>query len=232
MTHPKRTHIFLEITAFLILLHLIRLGFDQISWRFAGPLTLAVVLIVVVAYLRHRNISLSKIGLVPVRWPKGVLLILPQTILAFVVILTSGIGIALLGEALNIGIFTAEQPDPQLRWGKLEGNTPLFLFWLAILWFAGPAEELVFRGYMISRLRDVLGNSAVAIVVSIVLPALIFGLGHVYYLGWRGLFVTGMIGVTLGVLFLVYRRNIWPLMIAHAAVNSLVFTAQYLGTDF
>lgn len=229
-TNPRAAIAF-EIASFLALLHLVRFGFDYVSWRYAGPLTLATVLTVLAVYLRRRGIGLSKIGLTSISWPKGALLFIPQVFLALFLIGVSGLSVSLLGDALNIGIFTAEQPDPAARFGNLHGNTPLYLSWLAILWFAGPAEEVFFRGYIISRLNDVLGSSALALVISVVFPAVIFGLGHFYYLGWRGVFVTGMIGLTLGVLFLLYRRNLWPLMIAHAMINSAGFTAQYLGAD-
>lgn len=230
-TNP-RAAIATEVLCFLVLLHLIRLGYDQVDWRYAGPLTLATMLPIILVGMHRLGVGLSHIGICSISWPKGVLLLLPQIILAFILIGASGLGTALLGDALGIGIFTAEQPDPQERWGRLRGNTPLFLTWLAIAWFAGPAEEVVFRGYLISRLRDVFGGSAFAYIASVLLPAIIFGLGHVYYQGWRGFFVTGAIGVTLGFLFLLYRRNLWPLMIAHAAFNSMIFTATYFGADF
>ena len=67
--------------------------------------------------------------------------------------------------------------------------------------------------------------------LTIILPALYFGYGHVYYQGLRGLIVTGLIGLMLGVLFVLYKRNLWPLIIAHAVVDSLVFTALFFQLD-
>ena len=230
-THP-RIVIALELAVILAILQLVRFVFDQISWRYAGPVTLVMILVPIVFFMRLRGISLGKIGLAKITWPKGVLLFLPQVLLAFIAIGFAGVGVALVGETLNIGIFSAEQPDPEIRWGQLYGNTPLYLSWLAILWIAGPAEELFFRGYLISRLTEIFGNGTFRAVLSVILPALIFGLGHVYYQGWRGLFVTGAIGLVLGTLFLVYRKNVWPLMVAHAAFNSMIFTGLYLGADF
>ncbi|QFT77417.1 CAAX amino terminal protease self- immunity [Erythrobacter sp. THAF29] len=81
---------------------------------------------------------------------------------------------------------------------------------------------------MIGKLREALGNSTWASALSVLISALIFGLGHVYYLGLRGLVTTGGIAVTLGVLYILHMRNIWPLMIAHAAANTLTFTVVYL----
>ena len=236
MLHFLKTHqrivIALEIFVFLVALHLIRFIYDQISWRYAGPMTLVTILILIFIYMRRYGITVEKIGLASISWPKGVLLLVPQTVLAFILIGVSGVAVAMLGDALNISFFNAEQPDSEIRWGKLYNNTPLYLSWLLILWVSGPAEELFFRGYLISRLSEVLGNSIPALIASVTLPALMFGIGHVYYQGWRGLLVTGAIGLTLGILYLAYRKNLWPLMIAHAAFNSMVFTALYLGADF
>ena len=47
----------------------------------------------------------------------------------------------------------------------------------------------------------------------------------------RGLVMTGAIGFSLGLLFLLYRKNLWPLIIGHALVDSLVFTATYREWD-
>lgn len=43
--------------------------------------------------------------------------------------------------------------------------------------------------------------------------------------------MTGMIGVVLGTLYLVFKRNLWPLILAHALVDSLAFTAMYLDLE-
>ena len=40
-----------------------------------------------------------------------------------------------------------------------------------------------------------------------------------------------MIGVVIGCLFLLYKRNLWPLIIAHAFVDSLGITVMYMGWD-
>ena len=35
----------------------------------------------------------------------------------------------------------------------------------------------------------------------------------------------------VGTLYLLYKRNLWPLILAHGAVDSLAFTAMYLDLD-
>ena len=128
---------------------------------------------------------------------------------------------------------TQEPAGVTERFGAVaEGSLPHYLLWLAIaILAAGLGEEMFFRGYMINRLKDGLGDGIVMTIVSVILPALYFGYGHVYYQGLRGLIVTGLIGLVLGVLFILYKRNLWPLVIAHACVDCLVFTALFFQLD-
>lgn len=204
---------------------------DLAIWRYSGPVSLGMMLGLLFYYLRWREHNFSWIGLIPLRSVKSWLLLVPQILLAFMAIALTGVGIGYGGEALGIDLMQPDASGAKNRFGDMAGNTPLYLSWLAIIWFAGPAEELYFRGFMIGQLRDILGQSKMATVLSIVIPAIIFGVGHMYYLGLRGLFMTGGIALSLGTLFLLYKRNIWPLAIAHAAFNSLTFTAMYLQLD-
>lgn len=219
---------FLGFTVFALAL---KAALDLVAWRYAGPISLVIILVCLGWYLARRNRDLSEIGLVAFDRAKNYWLLPLQTVLAFVAIIATGALVTVLGDATGLAFMEPDREGALSRFGDLKGNTPLFLFWLAILWVAGPAEELFFRGFMINSLGGVFGKSRVATVLSVLIPALIFGAGHMYYQGVRGLFTTGMIGVTLGCLFILYKRNIWPLMIAHAAVNSLVFTLQYLDID-
>ncbi|WP_152434238.1 CPBP family intramembrane glutamic endopeptidase [Erythrobacter sp. THAF29] len=168
------------------------------------------------------------IGLVKIKSRRGFVLLPFQTLLALFAILATASALSLAGEALGLDFMKPDNSRAQDRFGDVAGNTRLYIFWLAIVWFAGPAEELYFRGFMIGKLREALGNSTWASALSVLISALIFGLGHVYYLGLRGLVTTGGIAVTLGVLYILHMRNIWPLMIAHAAANTLTFTVVYL----
>ena len=204
---------------------------DLVVWRYAGPISLVIVLVCVSLYLTRRGIGFDKIGLVRFKAARGYWLLPLQTVFAFIAIVATGALVTIVGNASGLAFMHPDREGALSRFGDLAGNTPQFLFWLAILWVAGPAEELFFRGFMMNALADVLGKSWVANVLSVLIPALIFGAGHMYYQGVRGLFTTGLIGISLGCLFLAYKRNVWPLMIAHASVNTLVFTLQYLEIE-
>ncbi len=211
--------------------HLLKSVLDPVIWRYSGPVSLGIMLVALFFYLRWRRCSWSWIGLVPLNSKKQLVRLPAQVLLAFIAIPATGLALGLCGEALGIEFMRPDAAGAENRFGDLAGNTALYLTWLSILWFAGPAEELYFRGFMIGQLQDIFGPSRLATALTIVIPALIFGAGHMYYLGLRGFVMTGGIGVTLGCLYVLYNRNIWPLMIAHAAFNSLTFTALYREWD-
>lgn len=211
--------------------YFLKVGLDEFIWRYSGPVSLVIQLVLIFGYLRWRGASWSWIGLVPLNSRRKLMLLPLQTFLAFIAIPVSGLALGFGGEAIGLDFMKPDASGAENRFGDLAGNTPLYMTWVAILWIAGPAEELYFRGFMIGQLREVLGSSIAAKALSILVPAVIFGIGHTYYLGLRGLVMTGGIGLTLGILYLLYRRNIWPLMVAHAAFNTLTFTARYLQWD-
>jgi membrane protease YdiL (CAAX protease family) len=188
-------------------------------------------LLLIFFYLRKHGHSFSWIGLVSFTSTKNWLLLLPQIILTIIAMAAIGAGITYVGQALGFEFMKPDIAASENRFGDLAGNTSQYITWIAIIWFAGPAEELFFRGFMIGQLREVFGYSSWATALSIVIPAIGFGVGHMYYQGLRGLFVTGGVALILGILFVLYKRNIWPLMIAHATLNSLMFTAMYMQWD-
>jgi membrane protease YdiL (CAAX protease family) len=89
---------------------------------------------------------------------------------------------------------------------------------------AGIGEELLFRGYLITRLER-LGLGAFW---CIVLSGMIFGLIHVPSgYGWIASISKGIwFGIPTGVYFW-YRRNLGPLMAGHALMDFLGFVALY-----
>ncbi|UAB79012.1 CPBP family intramembrane metalloprotease [Erythrobacter sp. SCSIO 43205] len=221
----------IDFCAIVALGYLLKIVLDQFIWRYSGPVSLGIMLSVILFYLRSMGESWAWIGLVKIKSRRGFVLLPFQTLLALFAILATASALSLAGEALGLDFMKPDNSRAQDRFGDVAGNTRLYIFWLSIVWFAGPAEELYFRGFMIGKLREALGNSTWASALSVLIPALIFGLGHVYYLGLRGLVTTGGIAVTLGVLYILYKRNIWPLMIAHGAANTLTFTVVYLQLE-
>ncbi|MGK4005822.1 CPBP family intramembrane glutamic endopeptidase [Sorangium sp. So ce1036] len=86
--------------------------------------------------------------------------------------------------------------------------------------FTGVYEELVFRGFFLSRLRAALSRSPrdhAAAVGAVVLSSALFAVGHLYQ-SMLGVVQTFAIGLVLGALA-VRRDNVWPCVVAHTGIN-------------
>ncbi|MEW6405716.1 MAG: CPBP family intramembrane glutamic endopeptidase [Chloroflexota bacterium] len=130
-------------------------------------------------------------------------------------------------------LITQAFPVPQVdnsRFDILHGNLPNLILNVVAAWFtAGFLEELLWRGYLMNRLVDLQGNKTkLAWVISLVGSALIFGLGHTYQ-GLGGVIKITVIGVLFGASFLSVRRNLWPVIIAHALLDTISFVQDYFG---
>ena len=43
--------------------------------------------------------------------------------------------------------------------------------------------------------------------------------------------MTGMIGIAFGASYLLLKKSLWPIILVHGAMDSIAFTALYLGAD-
>ena len=87
-------------------------------------------------------------------------------------------------------------------------------------------EEMVFRGYLIRRVEDLVGSTRMGQVVALVTSSSLFGLAHGYQ-GWAGVIAAGTIGGILGVLYLGSGRNLWVVILCHALVDTVGLTLIY-----
>src|SRR5690606_38501172 len=84
---------------------------------------------------------------------------------------------------------------------------------------AGITEEIIFRAYAITRLQE-LGWRRAAVVV----PGVVFTLLHLY----QGVWAIVLIGAVTAVFTALYvwKRSIWPVVIAHVLFDAAQFTIQ------
>ena len=116
------------------------------------------------------------------------------------------------------------------RFDILRGNLPNLILNVVAIWFtAGFLEELLWRGYLMNRLIDLQGRSTkLAWAISLVASSIIFGLGHTYQ-GLGGVIKITTAGLLFGTAFLTTKRNLWPLIITHAILDSIGFVQTYFG---
>ena len=148
----------------------------------------------------------------------------------------SGLGLAIvmivaivfLQELLSLAFPDVVPPDMS-RFGVLQGSLPNLILNVVVIWItAGFVEELIWRGYLMNRLADIFDKTRLAWVIALFCSAALFGIAH-FYQGPSGMLLTGVIGLLFGVAYLVGRRNLWPLVIAHGLINTVSFVDMFLN---
>ena len=230
--NTKKRRAIAELVGFVAFALISKQVMDSFFGAYSGPASLITTLILLTIYMHRRGEKWASMGLRALPGAKAKLLLLPQALSIFVAVLTT---IVLLTKGLEfIGLhFMSETPEGEMeRWGNIEGNLQQYLVLIALSWIsAGFGEEMFFRGFVITRLQAAFNGTKLASAFAVLLAALLFGYVHFYYQGLTGLVNATAIGLIFGTFFLVYKRNLWPLVLAHGFINSLGFTSDFMGWD-
>lgn len=133
-----------------------------------------------------------------------------------------------MGLQFLLSDFARENADYS-RFEPLRGNLGYLIWGLISVWVtAAFIEEMLYRGYLIDRLAALFAEHKYRWGYAVLISGILFGLVH-FYQGPAGILMTGMFGLAFGWLFLLLRRNLWPLIFAHGIINSISFIAIYLG---
>ena len=109
----------------------------------------------------------------------------------------------------------------------LRGNLALFLASLvSIYFFSSFGEEVVYRGFLVTRLEELFGGNRKALAWAVLVSSLLFGLAH---FGWgvAGMVQTTFMGLALAISFIIFKRNLWVLVAAHAYMDSALIWPLY-----
>jgi len=108
----------------------------------------------------------------------------------------------------------------------VEGNLALLAVFVVLSWtLAAFVEEFAFRGYLQTRMREVLGGGRIALVVVVVLSSVLFGVMHSEQ-GLIGVVVVSLDAIAFSILRYRYR-TLWASILAHGFNNTIGFVAFY-----
>jgi len=121
------------------------------------------------------------------------------------------------------------RPVNNSRFADLPGHLTVLLGWLSAVWtVVAFGEEMVFRGYLMNRIADLAGRSRAGWAAALLGSSLIFGLAHGYQ-GLAGIVGTSEVGLLLGTLYLIFRRNLWVNIACHGFFDSISLVALYFS---
>jgi membrane protease YdiL (CAAX protease family) len=195
---------------------------------------------------RHHHIYLSKtpywlalawlsMALRGVPWRAVGLCLRPDWIRLAILGAAAGVAMELLELFVTQPLLvrlTGKYPDLSV-FRPVVGNVELLLVMLAGSWLlAALGEELVWRGYALNRLADMLGRPVLGWAASLVAVSVAFGMSH------SNQDITGIAeniidGLLLGGLYLGSGRNLIAPIVAHGMTDTIdsliVFSGHYPG---
>ena len=139
-----------------------------------------------------------------------------------------GILIAIVLQSTALLQIKLGGPSPDISSFEQIKNNPLALLgYLIIAWTtAGFGEEIIWRGFIMTQISRLFGESKTGWTIGLFSSAIMFGLVHAYQ-GVTGILMTGFTGIVFGLVFLNSKRNLWASIFAHAFTDSLAFILIY-----
>lgn len=222
----SKPRIFFEILVVLAIM----LGVKDIADRFdmigAGSFAMWVGIGVATLFMRQHDISWKSFGLT---FPSGG----KDWLKSFAVALGAVIAVLFFFAVimpLVASVLAVEVPeDAADRFEFLLGHPwKLAAYLLVVIWLgAAMGEELLMRGFLLNYLSAFFGDSKAGVVLAVAVHAVIFGSLHIYQ-GIHGVIATGVVAVIFASVYLLGKRKLFPLIVAHGIVNSISLTAYYL----
>ncbi len=126
----------------------------------------------------------------------------------------------LTGQRRNVSQFT-----------EVQGNIGLLLFLLLMSWtLAAVGEEVAYRGYLQTRIREVLPEKRSGLVTAVAVSSALFGFAHTEQ---------GLVGILLAtsdaIFFSILRyryRTVWASVLAHGLLNTIGIVAYFIAGPF
>jgi membrane protease YdiL (CAAX protease family) len=182
-------------------------------------------LVLVWAGLRLRGHGWDRFGLELPRDRRRVVRTLVQSVLVSVVAALATI----LPPVLTTLIWGTPQQADLSEFGFLRSDPALLFLTLAGVYLVSSfGEEVIYRGFLITRIAELGHSTKWATGIALVSSSAVFGLIH-YDWGPAGMVQTAFMGLVLGGAYLLTGRNLWALILAHGYLDTVLILQVYLA---
>ncbi|MBQ0769021.1 MAG: CPBP family intramembrane metalloprotease [Bizionia sp.] len=208
-----------DLIIYISVMFLIReIYFPSVGFIINGLFWSFSTLVVATWRMKVRNISWKDLGLCK---PKSFTKTIFVTIGILIAIVLSIMAFEMIKDYLP---FSLEQKNysenSTSKFGNLKGNWLLFFTIMPAVLLESMLEELLDRGFLINWFEKLFSKTTIATILAVILQAIIFGFRHSYDLSDRSIRV-GLIGLIMGIAYVKFGRNLWPLIIAHCILNTM-----------
>ncbi|NOR28973.1 MAG: CPBP family intramembrane metalloprotease [Lutibacter sp.] len=215
-----------DLVIYIAVMFLVReLYFPKVSFIVNGLFWSLTTLAVASWRMKVRGVSWKDLGL---KNPKNLWKSLGVSVVIFVSIMISIIIFELVKDNLNLTVSSGNSSESAVsKFGDLKGNWLLFFSIIPMVLLESFLEELLDRGFLMNWLEKLFSATSFATVIAVLLQALIFGFRHSNDLSERSITV-GIIGLIMGIAYVKFGRNLWPLIIAHCILNGMSMVERVL----
>lgn len=223
MTVNLKQHIWLsylfDLVIYIAIMFLIReTSIPNSHYLVTGFLYSGTTLVVATWQMKKRGITWKSIGL---RKPKNI----PITFLK-----AGGIFIAIIGMLLLFNILqdslslvkesSAASQGTNTGQSISNGDYAYVFSIIVFVWLQSAFEELLERAFLITWLEGLFDKIPLKTTLAIIIQACIWGFRHSYDISERSISVA-LIGIIMGIAYVKFDRNLWPVIIAHCAMNTI-----------
>lgn len=152
-----------------------------------------------------------------------------RAVLQSIVVMIAALACFVAGSVLTMNVAAAPERADMSGYEYLHGNFPMLLVALPAVYVVSSfGEEVVYRGFLMTRLAEMGQSTRAAWGKALVISAIVFGLAHFEW-GFVGIVQTTFMGLALAAAYLLVKRNLWVLVLAHACIDTLLLVQMYLG---
>ncbi len=182
-------------------------------------------LIIATWRMRVKGVSWKDLGL---KKPTNLWETLGVSVIIFVSIIVS----IIIFEIVKDNFFLDITPDTSSegavsKFGNLKGNWGHFFLIIPFILLESMLEELLDRGFLMNWIEQIFSKTTLATLIAVLLQAVIFGFRHSNDFSERSITV-GIIGLIMGIAYVKFGRNLWPLIIAHCVLNTMSMVERVL----
>lgn len=208
-----------DLIVYVAIMFLIReTSIPNTHYLVTGFLYSGTTLVVATWMMKRSGVTWKNLGLAR---PKSVQKTLLSSVIIFITIIVTLLIFNLIQDSFAVAKESSEAVKGTSTGHSLSNGDYGYVFSIIIfVWLQSALEELLERGFLITWVEGLLSNVKFKTAIAIIVQACIWGFRHSYDISERSISVF-LIGIIMGIAYVKLDRNLWPIIIAHCAMNTI-----------
>ena len=219
LKQETRLSYLIDLTIYIAIMFLIReTSIPNTHYLVTGFLYSGTTLIVATWQMKKRGITWKSIGL---RRPKNISMTFLKAGGIFITIIGMLLVFNLIQDSFSVVKESSEAAKgTNTGYSLSNGDYGYFFSVILFVWLQSAFEELLERAFLITWLEKIFDKIPFKTTLAIIIQACIWGFRHSYDISERSISVA-LIGIIMGIAYVKFDRNLWPVIIAHCAMNTI-----------